>query len=238
MHRDIQIVVKDRVATTVGDPIIICGNGCYNITFNFDDEWNEADAKTARFKYLTDEGPKHQDRPFTGNTVEVPVLANIREVEVGVFSGELTTTTGAPIRCAPCIRCGSGEVEEPTPDKWDELMDLINELIDSGGTGGGGQGRDGRGISNIYIYSQDIPVEGQTGPINVTLRIVYTDYTDDYVTFTVPCGEKGEKGDTGAPGAPGADYVLTDEDKNEIAEKAVELIDTALLPIIGSGVIE
>lgn len=31
---------------------------------------------------------------------------------------------------------------------------------------------------------------------------------------------------------------LTDETKTEIAEKAVEIIDTALLPIIGSGVIE
>lgn len=49
--------------------------------------------------------------------------------------------------------------------------------------------------------------------------------------------ESGEfKGDPGQPGKPGNDYVLTEADKNEIAEIAAGLIDTALLTIIGSGV--
>ena len=44
-------------------------------------------------------------------------------------------------------------------------------------------------------------------------------------------GDKGDKGDTGAPGKDGADgkdgedYVLTNEDKQEIAEMAAELVD-------------
>ena len=40
----------------------------------------------------------------------------------------------------------------------------------------------------------------------------------------------------GEPGEPGDDYVLTEADKQEIAEQAAGLIDTALLSIIGSGV--
>ena len=47
---------------------------------------------------------------------------------------------------------------------------------------------------------------------------------------------KGEPGEPGQPGAPGSDYVLTEVDKTEIAEIAAGLVDTALLNIIGSGV--
>ena len=39
-------------------------------------------------------------------------------------------------------------------------------------------------------------------------------------------------------GDPGKDYVLTEADKEEIAEQAAALIDTALLSILGDGVIE
>lgn len=126
MDRDIKVVVADRVATTVGDPEIICGNSDYTITFAFDDEWAGVEAKTAVFKYLTADGMERQEQPFLGDVVEVPILTNTREVEVGVYAGNLTTTTGAPIRCLPCIRCGAGEKVEPSPDKYDELMELIN----------------------------------------------------------------------------------------------------------------
>lgn len=112
MQRDIQIVVKDRVARAVGQPVIVCGNCDYTVTFSFDDEWSEAGAKTARFKYLTAEGMKHIDKEFTDNVVQVPMLSNIREVEVGVYSTDLATSTGAPIRCQPSVRCGSGEGEQ------------------------------------------------------------------------------------------------------------------------------
>lgn len=121
MQRDIRVVVKDRVARTEGQPVIVCGNGDYTVTFSFDDEWSEASTKTARFKYLTAEGMKHKDVDFAGSTVKVPTLSNIREVEVGVYAGGLATSTGAPIRCEPSVRCGSGEEEE----------DPIQPIIDS-----------------------------------------------------------------------------------------------------------
>ena len=37
----------------------------------------------------------------------------------------------------------------------------------------------------------------------------------------------------GEDGAPGEDYVLTEEDKTEIAEEAAKLVDVALLNLIG-----
>lgn len=40
-------------------------------------------------------------------------------------------------------------------------------------------------------------------------------------------GDKGDKGDPGEPGKDGADYVLTDDDKAEIAALALELLPDA-----------
>lgn len=49
------------------------------------------------------------------------------------------------------------------------------------------KGQDGRGISSIYLHSQDIPIEG--GDTDVTFAIKYTDNTTDYVHFIVPAGK-------------------------------------------------
>lgn len=136
MDRDIKVVVKDKVATAPTDAVIVCGNSDYTIIFQFDDEWDGLEAKTARFKYSAYAGPKqHIDVPFTGNVVEVPILTDVHKVEVGVYAGNLTTTTGAPIRCLPCIRCGAGEKVEPNPDKYDELMELLTKILKGGGAG-------------------------------------------------------------------------------------------------------
>lgn len=129
MDKNIPIQVQKRMAWTGWPGYIVCGNDGYTITFDFDDEWDEAAAKTARFKFRTEKGMAHTDQPFTGNTVKVPMLSNIREVEVGVFVGDLTTTTGATIRCVPSIRCDSGEATEYEKERFDELMQLFNELL-------------------------------------------------------------------------------------------------------------
>lgn len=127
MDRNIKVTIEDRVATTEGDPSFICGNSTYTVTFSFDDEWEGFEVKTALFKWLTADGMKKHEQPFTGDTVEAPVFFDTREVEVGVYAGDLTTTTGAPVRCKPSVRCGAGEDVEPDPDKYDALMELIKD---------------------------------------------------------------------------------------------------------------
>lgn len=129
MGKNIPVRVEKRMAWTGWPGYIVCGNTGYTITFTFDQEWDGVEAKTARFKFRTDEGMGHTDQPFTGDTVEVPVLSNIREVQVGVFAGDLTTTTGATIRCVPSIRCNSGESTEYEKERFDELMQLFNDLL-------------------------------------------------------------------------------------------------------------
>lgn len=125
MDRNIKVTVEDRVATAEGDPSFICGNSTYTVTFTFDDEWEDFEVKTALFKWLTADGMKKHEQPFTGDTVEAPVFFDTREVEVGVYAGDLTTTTGAPVRCKPSVRCNAGEDVEPEPDKYNLLMELI-----------------------------------------------------------------------------------------------------------------
>ena len=85
----------------------------------------------------------------------------------------------------------------------------------------GGKGDDGVGIQSV-VQTTASTEDGGSNVITVTK----TDNTTS--TFTVKNGskgdngEKGDKGDTGAKGDkgdPGNDYVLTANDKSEIAEK-------------------
>lgn len=132
---NINIKVTNKRAIVEGSPVIVCGNSDYTVTFTFDDEWNLTGVRTARFVYIKDGVVQHEDRVFEGNTVEVPVLSNVTFVKVGVFAGELCTTTPARILCDPSILCGSGEVHEPTPDVYDQIMALVNELAEQGAFG-------------------------------------------------------------------------------------------------------
>lgn len=35
----IDIIIRNKTASAVNQPCIVCGNSDYNIKFNFDDEW-------------------------------------------------------------------------------------------------------------------------------------------------------------------------------------------------------
>lgn len=125
----IKIDITKKHPTVDGTPVLVCGNGTYEIQFTFDTEWREHIYKTARFVFWKDGKPKHIDVPFPGDTVAVPVLSGISFVLVGVYAGNLRTTTPARIPCEYSIRCNSGEsVEEPTPELYDQLLDLYNRV--------------------------------------------------------------------------------------------------------------
>lgn len=173
---------------------IVCGNKDYQVVFDFDAEWNEYPVKTARFIYAG----QLTDVVFEGNTCQVPLLQGVDMVAVGVFAGDLITSTPAIIGCDRSILCGEGAPAEPSPDVYAQIMELLN----SGGVpGGGGTGEPGvDGITphigengNWYIGETDTGVKAQ--------------------------GEPGE------PGAPGKDYVLTEDDKRSIATMAAALVD-------------
>lgn len=104
----IQVNIADKYAAPVGAPVIVCGNSDYLVAFTFDDEWADITEKTARFSFVKDGAIKYIDVEFSGSEAPVPVLSGITSVEIGVFGGELRTTTGARVPCVKSILCPGG----------------------------------------------------------------------------------------------------------------------------------
>lgn len=124
-----RVEIKNKEASAVAG-YIVCGNSDYSITFAFDSEWAALPVKTARFIYTQDDQVKHKDVVFEGVTVDVPILRDITEVFVGVFAGELHTTTPLRIACKKSILCGDDSIQdEPAPDVYAQILGLVNNKI-------------------------------------------------------------------------------------------------------------
>lgn len=126
---NIDIVVANKIARAPLDAEIVCGNNDYTVTFDFDSEWDSHPVKTARFIYVKCGRVRYEDVPFEGQTCDVPLLSNITRVDVGVYAGDLRTTTAAMIKCKRSILCDGGVPEEPTEDVYNRLMELINQKV-------------------------------------------------------------------------------------------------------------
>ena len=92
---------------------IVCGNSDYQIHFSFDREWDAHDNKTARFIYNGQFTDVDFNKTEDNNICAVPILYDTTEVEIGVYAGELKTTTSAFIGCYRSILC---EVAEPSEE--------------------------------------------------------------------------------------------------------------------------
>ena len=102
MH-ELHIVINNKIATYMRrDGFVVCNNDDYMVVFAFDAEWDAYPTKTARFIW----NGLHTDVPFTGNTVALPMVKNTTLVTVGVYAGDLRTTTPARIECKKSILCG------------------------------------------------------------------------------------------------------------------------------------
>lgn len=126
MSRNIDIKISNLKTIISGEPVIVCNNSDYIITFEFDEDWEAYDVKTARFVYTRDSHIQLQDIVFTGNICQVPVFYDITDVFVGVFAGDIHTTTPAKIFCVKSILDYDGPPEEPSPDVYAQIMELIN----------------------------------------------------------------------------------------------------------------
>lgn len=122
---DIHITVKDKVATGDGSRIV-CGNSDYKAVFSFDEEWAAYDVKTARFVYPG--AGNYIDVVFDGDTCPVPVLHGTIGIKVGVFAGELHTTTSAWFDCEKSILCSGGLPADPLPDVYAQLQEQLNRI--------------------------------------------------------------------------------------------------------------
>lgn len=121
----INITVREKSARADDRARIVCGNSDYAVRFDFDEEWEAYDLKTVRF--IT-EGGFFTDVQFTGSDCAVPVLTGTRTLLVGVFAGDVRTTTPAYIPAIPCITDNGGIPAAPPPDVYAQLMNRFAAL--------------------------------------------------------------------------------------------------------------
>lgn len=121
---DIKISVKNKIANQTDGTIYVCGNSDYRLLFDFDQEWDEYDMKTARFTRKNG----YEDVIFSGNECAVPIISDTYCFYVGVYAGDLHTTTPARVACKKSVLCGSGLPIDPTPDVYAQIMALLNKL--------------------------------------------------------------------------------------------------------------
>ena len=124
----IQIMVRDKVATTIGSPVIICGNSDYVVYFDLDTEWAPFQIKTARFNYTRDGVRLHQDILLTEDHCTAPVMDDVYAVEIGLYAGSIHTST--PAR-SPCERSATYDAPlhpAPAPDIYDQLLAYLSTI--------------------------------------------------------------------------------------------------------------
>lgn len=126
----IKINVENKVATAEGSPFIVCGNSDYTITFTFDKAWEGHETKTARFTYEQDGEEVFTEVAFTGNSCQVPEIYNTKKVNVGVYAGDILSTTRCGITCKPSILDGDGvERDDPSGDKYDQIIAICEDAV-------------------------------------------------------------------------------------------------------------
>ena len=120
---EIHIAVENGVASQTDGTVYICGSGDFTAVFAFGEQWQAEDLKTARFQTES----TYQDVLFRGMSCPVPVFTNARKLEVGVFSGNLRTTTPARIALREGIRSAWGPPEDPSPSLYDQLLETLED---------------------------------------------------------------------------------------------------------------
>lgn len=236
--KTIEITVKDKIATARDGAVYVCGNSDFFVDFTFDSEWDEFDTKTARFSY--NDG-KYQDIVFDGTRCEIPVIYDVLYIKVGVFAGNLHTTTPAYINAKKSILCDSGAPDDPAPDVYAQIMELIQGL---------GEPDPETIAAAVAEYIRNNPIEetdptvpawakaaekpaytaAEVGAISQEDLQAVTDaalsQAKESGLFDGAPGADGSDGKDGADGytpVKGTDY-FTETDKQEIASAAAEMV--------------
>ena len=127
----INVEIKNKKAVRTDDTAYTCDNSKYTVVFSFDEEWDEFEVKTARFVY----GDKYQDVVFTGNECEMPIISDTKLISVGVYAGNLQTTTPALIVANKSILSDSGTPEPPSEDVYSQIIQMIDDGMIKGDKG-------------------------------------------------------------------------------------------------------
>ena len=127
MSQRITIQIIDKIATCLTELPIVCGNSDYECEFLFDEEWNEHNIKTARFKTCNG----YNDVIFEGNVCPMPIISNAKIVWVGVFAGELSTSTPAIAHCRASILDGEDVPSPPREDVYEQILSMYEDVVET-----------------------------------------------------------------------------------------------------------
>lgn len=120
----IKIKIANKIATLENaDAKIICNNNDYIVQFDFDEEWDEYSEKTARFNF----GKYSQDVIFSGTECKIPTIPEESTLEIGVFAGDLRSTTIVEVKCRKSILSKLGLPPDPGEDVYTQLMEKLNK---------------------------------------------------------------------------------------------------------------
>lgn len=125
---EIKITITNKKAAVEGTPVIVCGNSDYVLKLTLDAEWAGHNTKTARFVYRSNGVNCFAEKVFTGTTCEVPVLYGVDFVLIGVYAGNLRTSSPAKVACSPCILDGN-PVHQVTEDVYNQLITMFDTRL-------------------------------------------------------------------------------------------------------------
>jgi len=157
---EIRITVREKIAQVSGSPEIVCGNSDYAAIFDLDSEWDAYEFKTMRVAWLDIRTGKllYTDVPFDGSTAVIPAVWDAYEIAVGVYAGDIRTTTPARIPCARCITDGGSAHEAPPPDVYEQILELLEQIAKPVGFGATGD-------ATTILDGVNVAVVGELQPL-------------------------------------------------------------------------
>jgi hypothetical protein len=164
----IEIKITERRAELQGSCVLVCGNTGDTVKFIFDNEWGKYSNKTARFGFIKEGAWYYTDVLFDGAVCEIPMLSGIDFVEVGVYAGNLSTTTPARVPTKKSILCKGGVAHEPPPaDVYNEIMEAVaTKLSTTGGTVTGEYYKDGK----AFIHEGNLDLLDDTDNVAIVKK--------------------------------------------------------------------
>ena len=222
-HIDIEINKKIATVTTK-NAFMVCGNDDYTINFDFSEEWEQIEEKTARFIFGNG---YYEDVKFTGSSCSAPIILNVREVFIGVYAGagKLKTTTPARVPCKKSVMCddvAGVEVNRVIVTKGDNGKSAYEIAVEHGFEGTEEEWLGSLGGSGVVGVSPVVNVTEIEGGHRITIKDAKGEKSFDVLDGVDGTnGKDGEKGDKGDP------YTLTEADKLELVEMVLNSLPNA-----------
>ena len=194
--REMELTVKVRKKVAQGcGRRIVCANSDYTVRFDLDEEWSGYAAKTMRVDYGNG---TYTDVVFTGETAALPVIRGRRMIRIGLYAGNIHTTTPAAYECEESISDAGGIPAAPEADVYAQLT----ELLESGKIKGEKGDTGARGPQGEKGDTGATGPQGATGPRGPQ-GATGAAFTYDMFTAAQLAALKGVKGEKGAAGPKG-----------------------------------